>query len=288
MLGHAQKRWEAVALCGALLGACSKPGGATEGPAAEAEAEAGGSEVGPAAGVRELVAQEQAPPQDEPGVVREGCPAGMVRIEGNETLKPFCMGETEVSVREFRRCVEAGKCRAFDPTTDFHDETKATWLLGDDSMPINYVDEEQARQYCAFVGGRLPTEAEWIWAYGSAKGWSFPWGDEFSYDTASYCGRWQTPGRPRYHIELCPPRQHPQDRTLQGVYEMAGSANEIVGPNENGMYGTISGLAYHGLQPDDHPTGTEKVRGKPDASYGGALPTWRYSTSFRCVSERPQ
>ena len=271
----ARGQWVGVVLAGVLTVACSKPSEATEGPAA---AEVADGETGP----------PKSEPAAEGTAPATGCPEGMVRIEGNESLKPFCMGETEVSVREFRRCVEAGRCRAFDPTKDFHDETKATWLLGDESMPINYVDEEQARQYCAFVGGRLPTEDEWIWAYGSAKGWSFPWGNEFSYDTASYCGVWQRPGRPRYHIELCHPKQYPQDRTRQGVYEMAGSANEIVGPNEDGVYGTISGLASRGLQPDDHPTGTVRVSGRPSVGYAGPLPTWRYGTSIRCASERYQ
>ena len=57
----------------------------------------------------------------------------MVRIEGNETLRPFCLGETEVSVKQFRRCVEAKACRDFDAQFDF-DAKKATWTHVDESL----------------------------------------------------------------------------------------------------------------------------------------------------------
>ena len=71
-----------VMLAGMSVLACGKPGASTKGP--EARATDGSS-----------------------ANARTTCPEGMVRIEGNETLRPFCLGETEVSVKQFRRCVEA-------------------------------------------------------------------------------------------------------------------------------------------------------------------------------------
>jgi hypothetical protein len=259
-------------LAGASVLACSKPGATTEGPVEEL-------------GAGEVVVPAKAAPKEVLGITPEGCPEGMVRVEGNETLQPFCMGETEVSVREFRRCVEAKACREFDLKWDFNDPKKATWLLGDESMPINFVDEEQARQYCEFVGGRLPTADEWIWALGSAKGWAFPWGNEFTYETASYCGLWKRPGQQNGETVLCPAKQYPQDRTLQGVYDMAGNADEIVGPNEKGDYGIPTGVAPSGIPADDAGEGAFTKTSPPSIWYAGPLVTWNDTTGFRCVAK---
>jgi hypothetical protein len=282
MRGRARRRW-----CGLVLGgawwlaacvACNKTGGATEGPAMEAGADAASAGV-------PVAQRTPPPPQDEPGVIREGCPEGMVRIEGNDTLQPFCMGQTEVSVREFRRCVEAKKCRAFDLRWDFDDPKKATWLLGDESMPINYVGEEQARQYCAFVGGRLPTGEEWIWAQGSARGWAFPWGNEFSDERDRYCGCWQRPGQRFGQTVLCPAKQYPEDRTLQGVYDMAGSANEIIGPNEEGEYGIPLVVAPKGIRASETSADGYTQVTPPQAWYAGPLVTWSHKTTIRCAAQ---
>lgn len=269
--------WSATLWVVAWSFACSKPAATTEGPAVETSAAQAPKN-----------AAEPRPPraEDEPGVVREGCPEGMVRIDGNETLAPFCMGETEVSVAEFRRCVAAGKCRDFDLKWDFRgDPQKATWILGDDSMPINFVDEEQARQYCAYLGGRLPTADEWMWALGSAQGWAFPWGNEFSYEKDWYCGCWRRPGQHLASAALCPARQYPDDRTLQGVYDMAGSADEIIGPNESGEYGILLGVAPSGIPTSDMPKAAQWTEtNKPKPWYAGLLVTWRDTTSIRCIA----
>lgn len=256
-------------LLGSSLLACSKPGGTT------------------AVAVGEVEVVGEAASKNEPRITPDGCPEGMVRVEGNDTLQPFCMGETEVSVREFRQCVEAGKCREFDSKWDFLDPKKATWLLGDESMPINYVDEEQARQYCAFVGGRLPTADEWIWALGSTKGWAFPWGSEYSSEKNWYCGCWKRRGQMPADASLCQAKQYPDDRTLQGIYDLAGSADEIIGPNEKGEYGILTGAGPKGISlSDDSAPRNWTEKNTPDPWYAGNLVIWRDTTSLRCVVPR--
>lgn len=273
-------RWRAAAVLVLLAASgCGKRPAMEEPP----------SDQGPAAarampGVKEAgdPSELSQPQRDEPGVVRDGCPSGMVRVEGNDTLAPFCMGETEVSVGEFRRCVEAGECRAPDPKWDFDIPKKATWG-GDPSMPINYVDGEQARHYCGFVGGRLATPEEWVWALGSAKGWAFPWGDEFTFQKDWHCGCWKREGQKWNETVPCTARQYETDRTLQGVYDMAGSLDEIITPNTEGKEGFMSSHAPTGV--DGDPT-SQGFRTKPmaDAWYLGAyimLP----SVGIRCAAD---
>ncbi len=85
-------------------------------------------------------------------------------------LAAFSIDRTEVSVADYRRCVEAGDCLASgivhgDPK---HDR---------DELPVTLVAWDDAVRYCAFRKARLPTEAEWERAARGLAGRRFPWGN---------------------------------------------------------------------------------------------------------------
>lgn len=96
-------------------------------------------------------------------------------------LSAYCIQKTEVSVADYRACVDAGKC-AIPDQTHSNPQCNYTPELGELELhPVNCVTWQQARAYCQnWEGGDLPSEAQWEKA---ARGTAnddrlFPWGDE--------------------------------------------------------------------------------------------------------------
>jgi formylglycine-generating enzyme required for sulfatase activity len=99
-------------------------------------------------------------------------------------LDAFWIDETEVTNTQYRWCVESGECSA--PTTcDFGAAPYEDVTLR--NHPVVCVDWAGAQAYCEWVGGRLPTEAEWEFAARGPAVSTYPWGDlEPSCDVARY------------------------------------------------------------------------------------------------------
>ena len=78
-------------------------------------------------------------------------------------VKAFLMSETEVTVGQYRKCVEAGRCEVPSSCT-FGNPIWTSSPSGKEDHPINCVDWGQARTFAVWAGGDLPTEAQWEYA----------------------------------------------------------------------------------------------------------------------------
>jgi sulfatase modifying factor 1 len=139
-------------------------------------------------------------PESEPGRSKSE------RSHRRRVLEGFYLGETEVTVGQFRAFVEStgyvtGAERglstgedgagSFAATSDGNREwsAAANWrnpfpnfpdVPADDRHPVVHVSWNDARAFADHYGLRLPTESEWELAARGGRGARFPWGDSLA------------------------------------------------------------------------------------------------------------
>ncbi len=100
-------------------------------------------------------------------------------------LPVFSIDKTEVTVAQFAKCVEAGKCSDQGLTMPYYfekEQPEFAWACnwgkaGREQHPMNCVDWSQAQAFCAWEDKRLPSEAEWEKAARGTDGRKYPWGN---------------------------------------------------------------------------------------------------------------
>jgi formylglycine-generating enzyme required for sulfatase activity/serine/threonine protein kinase len=99
-------------------------------------------------------------------------------------LRAFKIDRTEVTVTQYGACIAEGACDDANLTSDgidsrkINESDKCNFARdGREDHPINCVSHAQAASYCKWVGGRLPTEAEWERTAGGSDAWPYPSGE---------------------------------------------------------------------------------------------------------------
>ena len=134
--------------------------------------------------------------KDSPGSYSLGVPS--LRV----ALRPFALDVHEVTLEQYRYCFEMGDCS--EPEGDETSNIREYWaklapgggtIANEDFFqhPVVYVSWLQAKEYCAFVGKRLPTEFEWERVAGgpaqtSATKRIYPFGPVGPRDELGKCG----------------------------------------------------------------------------------------------------
>jgi formylglycine-generating enzyme required for sulfatase activity len=131
----------------------------------------------------------------------------------------YGIDRTEVTHGAWRRCVAAGRC----PPSRIRDDDPR---LAARDLPVTGVTWDEARAYCEFAGGRLPTEAEWERAARGDRRHRFPWGRLYNSSLANH-GRSPTgPSAEDGHLLAAPVGSYPDGASPYGLLDMAGNAWE--------------------------------------------------------------
>lgn len=217
---------------------------------------------------------------------RDECKEESFALEENAhqvLLSSFRIDRTEVTVARYKRCVAAGRC-AMPPYATGGERFDRP------DFPVTLVTWNDARTFCEWDGGRLPTEAEWERAARGAAGRRYPWGNVYNPLITNH-GRFAIDELDDADgfLELAPVASFAEGRTPDGIDDLAGNAEEWVADWFAPEYPRADAVNPRGPEIGD----TRVIRGgsyvHPRPWLRGAarstdLPssrrTWR---SFRCV-----
>jgi formylglycine-generating enzyme required for sulfatase activity len=161
---------------------------------------------------------------------------------GNDDEKPvhtvyldtFEIGRYEVTTHQYAQCVKANICPAPDvaEVVDLHPVANVSWF--------------NAQTFCEWVGGRLPTEAEWekaaSWDDQAKTKRMYPWGETIGCTYANYYD-----GNKFCVGYITDVGSYESGKSPYGLYDMAGNVQEWV----NDLYSDT----YYQISPSSNPLG---------------------------------
>jgi formylglycine-generating enzyme required for sulfatase activity len=213
---------------------------------------------------------------DDPLAQPDEKPIHQVVVEG------FWIQTKEVTNGQYQQCVTDGAC---DPPI-LVDVGVMTGQYGNPdyaNRPVVGVNYDQAQNYCAHLGGRLPTEAEWEKAARGILGQTYPWGEDAPNCEFATFGGCSTSGA----LDIY---EHPGLTSPYGLWGTAGDVAEWVSDWYSPTYYGISPMYY---PQGPGPTGLKSVRGGSylsdaagirAAAREGLDPALGYEdVGFRCV-----
>lgn len=163
----------------------------------------------------------------------------------------------EVTVSQYRRCIDAGKCSPDSEQLTGENDPSASAIVTFDG----------AKRYCAWIGAHLPTGEQWEIAARGREGKTWPWGSRFDPNLAPKRAFFRMSDDVAfYYPRAC---TNPAGASSFGVQDIGNTAEFVIG---SGPKTEVRG--YHSI-----------VTGKP----GPAEPSQRIfvedndMTAFRCV-----
>ena len=130
---------------------------------------------------------------------------------GDIHLAPFLIDQHPVTNAQFQRFLADTGYRPADAATLLKHWGGKQCPEAMLSLPVVNIDLNDARAYAHWIGGRLPTEAEWHFAASGGENRKWPWGNDFK---AEYC---PPAGK------LAPVGSFPAAASPFGCQEMTGS-----------------------------------------------------------------
>ena len=165
-------------------------------------------------------------------------------------LPEYQIGRYEVTNKQYNQCLRVRVCigRIVPDNLDH---------------PVVNVNWRAAKTYCEWVGGRLPTEAEWekaaSWDDGAKTKRTYPWGESIDCTRANYYDK--DGGGARCVGDTKPVNSYESGKSPYGLYNMAGNVWEWV----NDRYSDT----YYQSSPSSNPLGPES--GDSRVLRGGSL-----------------
>lgn len=179
-----------------------------------------------------------------------GVPGDLSFPQHPVSLASFWVDRTEVTNAQYSRCVLAEEC-AISRYADRGEE-----------IPVVGVSWQDAANYCFWVGGQLPTEAQWEYTARGPESRIYPWGDTLpTCDKANFSGC-------RVGLLIEVGSYSPVGDSWVGAADMVGNAMEWVGD--------WSSRDYYEVSPTDNPMGPDT--GSSKVLRGGSWYSYPYET----------
>ncbi|MCJ7661781.1 MAG: formylglycine-generating enzyme family protein [Anaerolineales bacterium] len=134
------------------------------------------------------------------------------------TLGGYWIDRSEVTNAQYDQCVQAGDCRPSRLAND----VKYNGM----DLPVAGIPWSDAVDYCAWVGARLPSEAEWEYAARGSENLIYPWGNDFICDGGNFLD--DSTGCEDGYSGSSPVGSFPEGDRWVGAWDMAGNVWEWV------------------------------------------------------------
>lgn len=148
-------------------------------------------------------------------------------------LDSFYIDQYEVTNAFYKICVDDGTCQRPNITSNFNNSEY-------ENHPVVYVDWNMATIYCIWRGAQLLTEAQWEKASRSTDGRTYPWGEDVDCTKANYAD---------CVTDTTEVGSYESDKSVYGVYDMAGNVREWVADWYN--------AEYYAISPEANPLGSD-------------------------------